>query len=112
MLDIGRVSAMETRRRVHSPQTARVLRALAADAGKWHYGYELGERVGLGSGSLYPILMRLAERGLLEARWESGPPGRPPRHLYRLTGAGRREAAGRVEPGSAPRASLQPERAR
>jgi len=96
------------RRRAHSPQTVRVLRALAADAASWQYGYQLGEWVGLGSGSLYPILMRLAEHGLLEARWESGPPGRPPRHLYRLTSAGRVEAAGLVEPRPAPRANLQP----
>ena len=101
-----------TRRRAHSPQAVRVLRELVADAGSWRYGYELGERVGLGSGSLYPILMRLAEHGLLEARWESGPPGRPPRHLYRLTGAGRREADSLVEPGPAPQGALRPERAR
>jgi PadR family transcriptional regulator PadR len=34
--------------------------------------------------------MRLADRGLLETAWERDPPpGRPPRHLYRLTGPGR-----------------------
>jgi DNA-binding PadR family transcriptional regulator len=66
-----------------------VLRALAADPGSWRYGYELGLEVGLKAGSLYPILMRLADRGLLDAEWEEdGPAGRPPRHLYRLTGAG------------------------
>jgi PadR family transcriptional regulator, regulatory protein PadR len=33
-------------------------------------------------------------RGLLETSWESDPPaGRPPRHLYRLTGPGRAVAA-------------------
>jgi DNA-binding PadR family transcriptional regulator len=49
----------------------------------------LGQHVGLKAGSLYPILIRLSDRGLLEASWESDPPiGRPPRHLYRLTGAG------------------------
>jgi PadR family transcriptional regulator, regulatory protein PadR len=84
---------MAPRRRLHSPQTTRVLGALAEDPTAWHYGYDLSEKVGLGSGSLYPILMRLAERGLLEARWESGPPGRPPRHLYRLSGDGLREVA-------------------
>lgn len=78
--------------RRHSLQTTRVLSALAEDAAAWRYGYELSQKVGLGSGSLYPILMRLAERGLLEARWESGLPGRPPRHFYRLTGDGMREA--------------------
>jgi DNA-binding PadR family transcriptional regulator len=41
------------------------------------------------AGSMYPILMRLADRGLLETSWESdAPAGRPPRHLYRLTGPG------------------------
>jgi PadR family transcriptional regulator, regulatory protein PadR len=39
---------------------------------------------------MYPILMRLTDRGLLETAWESdAPTGRPPRHLYRLTGEGR-----------------------
>ncbi|GAA0744484.1 helix-turn-helix transcriptional regulator [Dactylosporangium roseum] len=60
----------------------------------WRYGYELGQRIGLRAGTLYPILMRLRDRGLLEATWESDPPeGRPARHLYRLTGAGRHLAA-------------------
>jgi DNA-binding PadR family transcriptional regulator len=53
----------------------------------------LGQQVGLKAGSLYPILMRLCDRDLLEARWETDPPrGRPARHLYRLTGAGARLA--------------------
>jgi DNA-binding PadR family transcriptional regulator len=63
-----------------------VLSALVAQPAEWRYGYELGREVGLKAGSLYPILIRLCERGLLEATWESEPPpGRPPRHLYRLT---------------------------
>jgi PadR family transcriptional regulator len=71
-----------------------VLAALAADPSTWRYGYELGQEVGLKAGSLYPILMRLSDRGLLEAAWETDPPqGRPPRHLYRLTSAGARLAA-------------------
>ena len=82
-----------TRTRHPSPQTVAVLAALAADPSAWRYGYELGQEVGLKAGSLYPILMRLSDRGLLEATWETDPPqGRPPRHLYRLTGAGARLA--------------------
>jgi PadR family transcriptional regulator len=93
-----------TRIRRPSPQTFAVLQALAADPGRWRYGYELGQQVGLKAGSLYPILIRLSDRGLLEACWEPGPPqGRPPRHLYRLTGAGIRLAGDlAAEPTPAP----------
>jgi PadR family transcriptional regulator PadR len=78
-----------TRRRRPSPQTVAVLGALAVEPTAWRYGYELGLEVSLKAGSLYPILMRLADRGLLEAAWETSPPtGRPPRHLYRLTARG------------------------
>jgi PadR family transcriptional regulator PadR len=84
-----------------SPQTLSVLSALADQPQSWRYGYELGRQVGLKSGSLYPILMRLADRGLVEATWETDPgAGRPPRHLYRLTTAGR-EAAGAFSASSA-----------
>jgi PadR family transcriptional regulator PadR len=38
--------------------------------------------------TLYPILMRLAERKLLETSWEPAEIGRPPRHMYRLTPEG------------------------
>jgi DNA-binding PadR family transcriptional regulator len=76
------------RNRSPSPQVAAILRAFAAQPSKWRYGYDLGTEVGLKSGSLYPILVRLADRGLLEADWEPGPAGKPPRHLYRLTTAG------------------------
>ncbi|MFN8521663.1 MAG: PadR family transcriptional regulator [Chloroflexota bacterium] len=77
-----------------SPQTAAVLHALAAAPSAWHHGYPLCRQTGLKPGSLYPILMRLAERGWLEATWEQDPPrGRPPRHLYRLTAEGLRATA-------------------
>jgi PadR family transcriptional regulator PadR len=77
------------RNRPPSPQTINVLRALAADPAQWRYGYDLATEVHLKSGSLYPILVRLADRGLLETSWEPGRGSRPPRHLYRLTLAGR-----------------------
>ncbi|MDG6106457.1 helix-turn-helix transcriptional regulator [Dactylosporangium aurantiacum] len=98
-----------TRVRQPSPQTAAVLRALAADPAQWRYGYELGQQVGLKAGSLYPILIRLADRGLLEASWETDPPqGRPPRHLYRLTGAGL-QAAQALAPAATPAPRTRPE---
>lgn len=82
------------RTRRPSAQTLAVLNALAEEPAAWRYGYELGRQVGLAAGSLYPILIRLCDRDLLEATWEDEPPsGRPPRHLYRLTGSGVRWAA-------------------
>ena len=87
-----------TRTRRPSPQTVAVLHALAGEPTAWRYGYELGRQVGLRAGSLYPILIRLCDRGLLEASWETDPgAGRPPRHLYRLTGEGQRVAAETAE---------------
>lgn len=97
-----------TRSRRPSAQTLHVLGALAAEPLGWRYGYELGAEMGLRSGSLYPILVRLSDRGLLEAAWESDPPpGRPPRHLYRLTARGREYAAAH---GREPHAARPPQR--
>ena len=77
------------RRRGFSAQTLSVFRALASDTATWRHGYGLAQETGLKSGTLYPILIRLAERGLVEATWEEGQPaGRPRRHSYRLTAEG------------------------
>ena len=81
------------RNRPPSVQALKVLRALAADPARWRYGYDLTTEVHLKSGSLYPILVRLADRGLLETSWEPSQESRPPRHLYRLSLAGREYAA-------------------
>lgn len=79
-----------TRSRRPSSQTMSVLNLLAQQPDAWLYGLEIAEATSLKSGSLYPILSRLAERGWLESRWlEPSLPGRPPRHAYRITGAGR-----------------------
>lgn len=76
-----------------SLQTASVLTALAREPMAWRYGYELGKEVGLEAGTLYPILIRLCDRRLLDATWEVDPPvGRPRRHMYRITAAGERAA--------------------
>ena len=56
---------------------------------KWHHGYELSKATELLSGTLYPILMRFSDRGFLDHKWvETEEPGRPPRHVYRLTAKG------------------------
>jgi len=79
-----------------SKQTTRVLTALTREPASWHYGYALARETGLQSGTLYPILMRLEERGWLETQWETPPGGRPPRHMYRLTASGRAGALAAV----------------
>ena len=72
-----------------SAQTLSVLTALCDQPSQWQHGYALAKQTGLKSGTLYPILIRLADRGLVEACWQDEPePGRPRRHLYRLTAAG------------------------
>ena len=71
-----------------SRQTRHVLQLFLEAPKTWRYGYDVSQDTGLKSGTLYPILMRLADRKLLEATWESSTPGTPPRHLYRLTPAG------------------------
>jgi len=76
-----------------SRQTAILLVELLANSGSWHYGYDLIKTTGLSAGTLYPTLIRLADSGWLATRWEARPQGgRPPRHLYRLTGQGVRGA--------------------
>jgi PadR family transcriptional regulator len=72
-----------------SAQTLSVLAALCEEPSQWRHGYALAGQTGLKSGTLYPILIRLADRGLVEACWQEEPtPGRPRRHLYRLTADG------------------------
>jgi PadR family transcriptional regulator PadR len=76
-------------------QTLSVLAALCEEPSQWRHGYALARQTGLKSGTLYPILIRLADRGLVEACWQDEPvPGRPRRHLYRLTADGLATATG------------------
>lgn len=101
------------RNRPPSEQTTAVLLVLAQAPTEWHYGYDLCQQTGLKAGTLYPILMRLADRGFLETSWESDVPvGRPPRHLYRLTGTGlelaSELAASRAQATKPKRARLRP----
>ena len=91
-----------------SAQTLAVLAALRDEPSEWRHGYALAKQTSLKSGTLYPILIRLADRGLVEARWQDEPqPGRPRRHLYRLTADGRAAAVaappGVAEPEARPK---------
>lgn len=96
-----------------SAQTLAVVTALASEPGQWHHGYAVAKQTQLKSGTLYPILIRLAERGLLEACWEDEPqPGRPRRHQYRLTPAGLQVAAAARADAERPASSGTGQRAR
>jgi PadR family transcriptional regulator, regulatory protein PadR len=101
-------------RSAFSAQTLSVLAALCDQPSQWQHGYALAKQTGLKSGTLYPILIRLADRGLVEACWQDEPtPGRPRRHLYRLTSAGLASAAERAaEQAAAARAGTGKPRAR
>ena len=80
-----------------SAQTVAVFEVLLLRPEDWHYGYEVSKSTGLKSGTLYPILVRLAEGGLLESQWLTPQePGQRPRHVYRLTAEGLTVAADRI----------------
>ena len=77
------------RARALSNQAQAVLVALLGAGGEWSHGYQLAQAAGIKSGTLYPLLLRLADHGYLEAEWQQPKEaGRPPRHAYRLTAAG------------------------
>jgi PadR family transcriptional regulator PadR len=71
----------------------RVLRVFVADTTAHHYGYDLMKAAKLQSGTLYPMLARLEDEGMVSSQWDTQPPdGRPPRKYYQLTGEGIRVA--------------------
>ena len=69
-------------------QTLQLLERFVERPTAWRYGYDLSRETGLKSGTLYPILMRLAKHSLLETRGVMTEEGVPPRHTYRLTPKG------------------------
>lgn len=81
-----------------SPAARRVLAALVSAGARGRHGYDLCREAQIKSGTLYPLLIRLEAQGYLTADWQdSGVVGRPPRHVYRLTAAGRSLAAANPE---------------
>jgi PadR family transcriptional regulator, regulatory protein PadR len=124
-MEVGlcRLPAIATRITLTVP-VAKVLAALLADPGADHYGLALMKATGLTSGTLYPILVRLADAGWLRAAWEDVDPvvaGRPVRRYYRLTPDGaasartelaalRAQTAPARGPRSRPRTSPRPAR--
>jgi DNA-binding PadR family transcriptional regulator len=85
-----------------SPQTLRVLERFIEHPTAWRYGYELSRETELKSGTLYPILMRLAKFSLLETKWITTEDGVPPRHTYRLTPKGVQLVRNLPRPAAAP----------
>ena len=65
--------------------TAMVLQALD---GGYMYGFDIADVTGLRGGTVYPILRRLEDGGLVRSDWEpvgvSRVEGRPPRKYYSL----------------------------
>jgi PadR family transcriptional regulator, regulatory protein PadR len=73
----------------------RVLQVFLSDLSARHYGYDLMKAAKLPSGTLYPMLARLQDQGLLTSAWDPqarDAGGRPPRKHYQLTGEGIRVA--------------------
>ena len=69
--------------------TTLVLHALAQG---FRHGFDILDVTGLPSGTVYPILRRLEEEGLVSADWEdvaiAREEQRPPRRYYEVTPAG------------------------
>lgn len=72
-----------------SRQTRSMLNILLREPRRWQHGYELCKETGLRSGTLYPLLIRLSDQGLLDSEWrQPSRSGLPPRHVYRLNTRG------------------------
>jgi PadR family transcriptional regulator, regulatory protein PadR len=84
----------------------RVLAVFLTDPAQPRYGYDLMRAARLPSGTLYPLLARLQDEGLVASRWEPAGQagGRPPRRYYQLTEDGirvaRLERATAAQPGT------------
>jgi PadR family transcriptional regulator, regulatory protein PadR len=76
--------------------TQLVLRALLTDPAQEMYGLQICAEAGLPSGTIHPILARLAGLGWVESHWEDAAgahgEGRPPRRYYQLTPDGAEHA--------------------
>lgn len=85
---------------------ATTLQILAAVRDGRNYGLDIVAHTGLPSGTVYPALGRLSERGLVRSRWEdpdvAEAEARPRRRYYELTA----EGAGRLAEGTARIADL------
>lgn len=79
--------------------TVTILSIFLSDVDKPHYGADLMNDSGLGSGTLYPILHRLQDAGWVTSAWEQEDPAalaRPARRYYLLTPDGVEQARQRL----------------
>ena len=77
------------KQRAPSKATKQALIALLSAPQSLH-GYEIMQVTGIKPGTLYPMLARLEDQGVLTSQWqETSIEGRPPRHMYSLTETGR-----------------------
>ena len=78
--------------------TAMVLLAVSRN---YRYGFDISDVTGLPSGTVYPVLRRLEDAGLLRSRWEAAETARaeqrPPRRYYTVTGSGAQAVRAAVE---------------
>lgn len=76
--------------------TLKALRFLLQDLRKGRSGAEISMATKVGSGTLYPMLIRLEAAGWLKSEWEAIDPskaGRPRKRFYWLTGLGQKKTS-------------------
>ncbi len=94
-----------------SHQTNLVFQALLDAPAEETYGFELARATGLPGGTVYPILQKLVDNGLLTTRWEEieeSAARRRRRRYYRLTADGARAARATTAPTEAGLRVLMP----
>jgi DNA-binding PadR family transcriptional regulator len=81
-----------------SPASVSVLQSIADGV---EYGFDVIDRTGLPSGTVYPALSRLERDGYVRSAWEDAAAahteGRPARRYYRITAPGTRALRDAVE---------------
>ena len=81
-----------------SRSAVHVLHALAHGA---RYGFDIIDRTGLSSATVYPTLGKLEDAGLIASTWENAAVAhaekRPPRRYYELRAPGRKALVAELE---------------
>ena len=78
-----------------SGPTLKVLKLMLEKPRQGLSGAEFSRTLGIGSGTLYPLLARLESASWVKSEWEDVEPseaGRPRKRFYRLTGQGQTRA--------------------